>query len=36
MEASISNAISTGGYFVLGTFFFAAMGMILYKVARKA
>jgi len=36
MEAIISNAISTGGYFVLGTFFFAAMGMILYKVARKA
>lgn len=36
MEATISNAISTGGYFVLGTFFFAAMGMILYKVARKA
>jgi len=36
MEASISNTISTGGYFVLGTFFFAAMGMILYKVARKA
>ncbi len=36
MEASISNAISTGGYFILGTFFFAAMGMILYKVARKA
>ena len=36
MEAGISNAISTGGYFVLGTFFFAAMGMILYKVARKA
>ena len=36
MEASISNAISTGGYFVLGTIFFAAMGMILYKVARKA
>ncbi|MCX6337116.1 MAG: OPT/YSL family transporter [Bacteroidetes bacterium] len=36
MEASISNAISTGGYFVLVTFFFAAMGMILYKVARKA
>jgi len=36
MEVSISNAISTDGYFILGTFFFAAMGMILYKVARKA
>jgi OPT family oligopeptide transporter len=35
MEHSIVEIISKGGYFILGTCFFAAMGTILYRVARK-
>ncbi|MEI7627734.1 MAG: OPT/YSL family transporter [Bacteroidota bacterium] len=35
MEHSIVESISKGGYFILGTCFFAAMGTILYRVARK-
>jgi OPT family oligopeptide transporter len=35
LEPSIVDSLSKGGYFVLGTFFFAAMGLILYRVARK-
>ncbi len=35
LETSISNALTHGGYFVLGTLMFAAMGAILYKVAQK-
>jgi OPT family oligopeptide transporter len=35
LESSISDALTHGGYFVLGTLMFAAMGTILYKVAMK-
>ncbi|MEI6087748.1 MAG: OPT/YSL family transporter [Bacteroidota bacterium] len=35
MEHSIVESISKGGYFIMGTCFFAAMGTILYRVARK-
>lgn len=35
MEHSIIDSLSKGGYFILGTCFFAAMGGILYRVARK-
>jgi OPT family oligopeptide transporter len=35
MEHSIVESLSKGGYFILGTCFFAAMGTILYRVARK-
>jgi OPT family oligopeptide transporter len=35
MEHSIVDSLSKGGYFILGTCFFAAMGTILYRVARK-
>jgi OPT family oligopeptide transporter len=35
MEHSIVASLSKGGYFILGTCFFAAMGTILYRVARK-
>ncbi|MBY0482358.1 MAG: OPT/YSL family transporter [Chitinophagaceae bacterium] len=35
MESKLVEALSKGGYFILGTAFFAAMGMILYRVARK-
>ncbi len=35
MEHAIVESLSKGGYFILGTCFFAAMGTILYKVARK-
>jgi OPT family oligopeptide transporter len=35
MEHAIVDNISKGGYFILGTCFFAAMGTILYRVARK-
>lgn len=35
MEQSISTAISEAGYFIMGTLFFASMGLILYRVARK-
>ncbi len=35
LEHSITESLSKGGYFVLGTCFFAAMGIILYRVARK-
>lgn len=35
MEHSMTEVLSKGGYFILGTCFFAAMGTILYRVARK-
>jgi OPT family oligopeptide transporter len=35
LESNISNALTHGGYFVLGTILFAAMGTMLYKVAQK-
>jgi hypothetical protein len=35
LESTISNALTHGGYFVLGTILFAAMGTMLYKVAQK-
>jgi uncharacterized oligopeptide transporter (OPT) family protein len=35
MEHTIVDSLSKGGYFILGTCFFAAMGTILYRVARK-
>jgi OPT family oligopeptide transporter len=35
LEHSIVDSLSKGGYFILGTCFFAAMGTILYRVARK-
>jgi OPT family oligopeptide transporter len=35
LEHSIVESLSKGGYFILGTCFFAAMGTILYRVARK-
>jgi OPT family oligopeptide transporter len=35
MEHKLSGALSQGGYFVLGTLFFALMGLILYRVAIK-
>ncbi len=35
LESNISDALTQGGYFVLGTLMFAAMGTILYKVAMK-
>ena len=34
-EEGLVHALSQGGYFMLGTAMFAAMGMILYKVALK-
>jgi putative OPT family oligopeptide transporter len=35
LEHIMTEALSKGGYYILGTCFFAAMGTILYKVARK-
>jgi len=35
MEQSMVESLSKGGYFILGACFFAAMGTILYRVARK-
>ena len=35
LQAGISGTLSQGGYFILGTIFFAVMGTILYKVAIK-
>jgi putative OPT family oligopeptide transporter len=35
MEHSMVEFLSKGGYFILGACFFAAMGTILYRVARK-
>jgi hypothetical protein len=35
LEQSMTEALSKGGYFILGTCFFATMGAILYRVARK-
>ena len=35
MEHGLTGALSEGGYFVLGTIFFALMGFILYRVAIK-
>ncbi len=35
LESGISGFLTEGGYFILGALFFAAMGMILYKVAMK-
>ena len=35
LEQTFVDSLSKGGYFILGTCFFAAMGTILYRVARK-
>ena len=35
LEAGIADGLSHGGYFILGTLFFALMAWILYKVAMK-
>jgi len=35
MHHSMGETLSKGRYFVLGACFFAAMGTILYRVARK-
>ncbi|MDP3666034.1 MAG: hypothetical protein Q8R50_05085 [Sediminibacterium sp.] len=35
LEAGIAGGLSQGGYFILGTIFFAVMGLILYRVAIK-
>lgn len=35
LEAGISGGLSQGGYYIMGTLFFALMGWILYKVAMK-
>jgi OPT family oligopeptide transporter len=35
MESGLEGALSQGGYFILGTLFFALMGLILYRVAIK-
>ena len=35
LEQTFVDTLSKGGYFILGTCFFAAMGTILYRVARK-
>lgn len=35
LEAGIEHGIGTGGYFLLGVLFFAAMGWMLYKTALK-
>lgn len=35
LEAPIVSLISQEGYFIMGTLFFAAMGLILYRVAKK-
>ncbi|MDB5209635.1 MAG: oligopeptide transporter, family, partial [Sediminibacterium sp.] len=35
LEAGITNGLSEGGYYILGTVFFALMGLILYRVAIK-
>jgi uncharacterized oligopeptide transporter (OPT) family protein len=34
-EARVSGWLTEGGYFIVGTLFFAAMGLILYRVAIK-
>jgi OPT family oligopeptide transporter len=36
MEENLAHALSENGYFLLGTLFFALMGLILYRVAVKA
>lgn len=35
MEESLTHAMNTGGYYLLGVLFFAAMGWILYRTALK-
>ncbi|MEP7256780.1 MAG: OPT/YSL family transporter [Flavitalea sp.] len=35
MEEGLSKGISEGGYYILGTIFFAAMAWMLYKIGRK-
>ena len=35
MEHSLSTALGTGGYFLLGVLFFATMGWMLYRTALK-
>jgi hypothetical protein len=35
LEESLVHALTENGYFVLGVIFFAAMGAMLYRVARR-
>ena len=35
LEHSLTEVLSTGGYFILGVLFFAAMGLMLYRTALK-